>query len=72
MAHYCMTQILIDIARVVEIEAPYSMVSEYFGRFSGAYTALFYANAITRAELDFYMEINILIMREVTDYYLSH
>ena len=72
MAHYCMTRILEEIATAIEIEAPYSMITEYYGKFSGAYTAFFYASAITCDELDFYTEINILIMREITDYYLSH
>lgn len=72
MAHYCMTKILTEIAYTIEIEAPYSMVAEYFGKFSGAYTALFYSNAITLAEFSFYTEMNTLIMDEIIDYYFQH
>lgn len=72
MAHYYLTKILAEIAYVIEIEAPYSMIREYYGKFSGAYMALFCTDAITRAEVDFYSEIDTLIRNEISDYYFSH
>ena len=72
MAHYCLTRTLIEIATVIDIDAPYAMTREYLGKFSGAYMALYYTGAITSAEVNFYAEIESFIFNEITDYYFKH
>lgn len=73
MAHYILTRTLIDIADVmINLDAPYPMTREYLGKFSGAYTALYYTEAITNDEWDFYTEINNLIFAEVMSHYFPH
>ena len=72
MAHYCMTRILVEIALVMSNDAPYPMMREYLGKFSGAYMALYYTGAITSDELNFYTEIGNLIFGEITDYHFKH
>lgn len=70
MAHYILTRALYEIANVMfNLDAPYPMTREYCGKFSGAYTALYYTGVITDDEFSFYTEIDTAIFDEIMNYY---
>lgn len=67
MKYTYLTERVREIASAVTKKSSYAATMGSYKKFCGAYTALFYANAITDDEFDFYAELRGFILDEILE-----
>ena len=67
MKYTYLTERVNEIASAVAEKLSYATTMGTYEKFCGAYTALFYADAITDDEFDFYAELRGFILDEILD-----
>lgn len=65
MKYTYLTERVKEITTAVTEKASYATVMGTYEKFCGAYAALFYADAITDDEFDFYAELRGFILDEI-------
>jgi len=67
MKYTYLTERVREIASAIAEKSSYATTMGTYEKFCGAYTALFYADAITDDEFDFYADLRGFILDEILD-----